>query len=113
MYTPDDEKVREYTRLIGAAAYKFRNAAEYDDLYQEGMIAVWKCPPDATPSYIHQSIYLRMKDWVRFVKRMRHFQPVDYEYIMEYRDRMEDPYTDYLYDSPIKVYFDDVSKTDD
>jgi DNA-directed RNA polymerase specialized sigma24 family protein len=46
MSIPDD-KIGEYKSIIAFAAYKFRNAAEYDDLYQEGMIAVWLCPPDA------------------------------------------------------------------
>lgn len=84
MDNPDEKRVREYERLIGDAAWKFRNAAEYDDLYQEGMIAVWSCPPDVDPQVISQAIFNRMKDWVRFVKRLRHFQQVSYEEIMEH-----------------------------
>lgn len=89
MMSPDDNRVRDYERLIGDAAWKFRNAAEYDDLYQEGMIAVWKCPPDAPPAYIATAVFNRMKDWVRYVKRIRHLQTVDYDEIMEHSDVSE------------------------
>jgi DNA-directed RNA polymerase specialized sigma24 family protein len=82
MYTPRENRIGEYQQIVAAAAWKFRNAAEYDDLYQEGMIAVWKCPPDAEPHVIIVSVYNRMKDWVRFVKRLRHYQSVSYEEIM-------------------------------
>lgn len=84
MLSPDETRIGEYDRVVSAAAWKFRNAAEYDDLYQEGMIAVWKCPPDANPSYINHAIYIRMKDWVRYIKRLRHFQSASYEEIVEH-----------------------------
>jgi DNA-directed RNA polymerase specialized sigma subunit len=87
MISPDEERVRDYERLIGDAAWKFRNAAEYDDLYQEGMIAVWKCPPDATPQVISQAIFNRMKDWVRYTKRLRYNQSVSYDEIVEHHVR--------------------------
>lgn len=86
MISPDEQHVREYERLIADAAYKFRRAAEYDDLYQEGMIAVWSCPPDADSKYVSQAIFNRMKDWVRFVKRLRHLHTVSYVEIMEHED---------------------------
>lgn len=85
-----DERVREYDRVVGAAAWRFRNAAEYDDLYQEGMIAVWKCPPDADPQYVSKAVYNRMKDWVRFTKRLRHHQSVSYDEILEHDVRPTD-----------------------
>lgn len=81
MDTP--ELIGKHEKVIAAAAYRFRKAAEYDDLYQEGMIAVWSCPPDADDQYINKAIFNRMKNWVRYVKRLRHFQPVDYEEILE------------------------------
>lgn len=90
MVSPEEQRIGEHIKIIGAAAYKFRNAAEYDDLYQEGMIAVWSCPPDATPSYINEAIYYRMKDWVRFVKRLRHFHSVSYEEILEHEFKDEE-----------------------
>lgn len=86
MVSPDDNRIREYERLIATAAYKFRKAAEYDDLYQEGMIAVWSCPPDADPRYVSEAIFNRMKDWVRFTKRLRHMQSASYEAILEHED---------------------------
>lgn len=89
MLRPDENRVREYERLIADAAYKFRKAAEYDDLYQEGMIAVWSCPPDADAKYISTAIFNRMKDWVRYVKRLRHLHSVSYDEIMEHEDVSE------------------------
>lgn len=84
MESPDQLRVREYERVISTAAWRFRNAAEYDDLYQEGMIAVWNCPPDSDPQFVSKAVYNRMKDWVRFVKRLRHNQSVSYEDILEH-----------------------------
>lgn len=78
-----EELIGEYELLIAMAAHKFRHAAEYDDLYQEGMIAVWLCPPDSDQQYISTAIFNRMKNWVRYVKRLRHFQTVDYKEIVD------------------------------
>lgn len=78
MIDPDNTRVGEYEKVVATAAYRFRKAAEYDDLYQEGMIAVWKCPPDADPQYVSQAVYNRLKNWVRYVKRLRHYHSVDY-----------------------------------
>lgn len=83
MISPDEKRVREYEKVVAAAAWRFRNAAEYDDLYQEGMIAVWKCPPDSDPQFVSKAVYNRMKDWVRYVKRLRHYQSVSYEEVMD------------------------------
>jgi DNA-directed RNA polymerase specialized sigma24 family protein len=82
MLSPEEHRIGEYEKIVAAAAWRFRNAAEYDDLYQEGMIAIWKCPPDADQQVIIVSVYNRMKDWVRYVKRLRHYQSVSYEEIM-------------------------------
>ena len=82
MISPDEIRIGEYEKIIAAAAYRFRKAAEYDDLYQEGMIAVWRCPPDASPQVVSSAVYNRMKDWVRFIKRQRHYQVADYEEIV-------------------------------
>lgn len=83
MLSPDELRIGEYEKVIATAAYRFRNAAEYDDLYQEGMIAVWLCPPDADPQYTSKAVYNRMKMWVRFVKRQRHNQSVSYQEIVD------------------------------
>ena len=96
MFDPDDARVREYEGAVSAAAWKFSKAAEYDDLYQEGMIAVWLCPPDADPPYIQKSIYNRMKDWLRFVKRLRHFQTASYDEIMEHVIEDEEDLDEFL-----------------
>lgn len=78
-----EKTIGEYEKVIATAAYRFRHAAEYDDLYQEGMIAVWSCPPDSDPQYVSKAIYNRLKNWVRFVKRQRHYQTSDYEVIVD------------------------------
>jgi DNA-directed RNA polymerase specialized sigma24 family protein len=83
MLSPDEQRIGEYEKVVAAAAYRFRRAAEYDDLYQEGMIAVWRCPPDASPQVVQQAVYNRLKDWVRFIKRLRHFQTVNYMEIVD------------------------------
>ena len=78
-----DKIIGEYEKVIAAAAWRFRNAAEYDDLYQEGMIAVWRCPPDSDPQYVSKAVYNRLKMWVRYIKRLRHNQSVSYEEIVD------------------------------
>lgn len=83
MLTPDEKRIGDYEGVLVTAANRFRKAAEYDDLYQEGMIAIWNCPPDAEPAYISTAIYNRMKNWTRFIKRLRHNNTVDYEEIVD------------------------------
>lgn len=82
MESPDNI-IGEYEKVIAAAAWRFRNAAEYDDLYQEGMIAVWRCPPDSDPQYVSKAVYNRLKMWVRYIKRLRHNQSVSYEEMVD------------------------------
>ena len=83
MLSPDEIRIGEYKSIIAYAAHKFSNAADFDDLYQEGMIAVWLCPPDSDPKYINQAVFNRMKNWSRFVKRQRHNHPVSYGEIVD------------------------------
>jgi len=82
MFTPAERRVVAYEKMIASAARRFSRAAEYDDLVQEGMIAVYKCHEFAEQPLIIASIYNRMKDWVRYVKRLRHYHSVSYEEIM-------------------------------
>ena len=82
MFTPAERRVVAYEKMIASAARRFSRAAEYDDLVKEGMIAVFKCPKYAEQHVIVASIYNRMKDWVRYVKRLRHYHSVSYEEIM-------------------------------
>lgn len=82
MSSPED-LIGEYEKIIAAAAWRFRTAAEFDDLYQEGMIAVWSCPPDSDVQYVSRAVYNRMKNWVRYTKKLRHHHPVCYEEILD------------------------------
>ena len=84
MLTTGERRIVEYEKVIASAARRFRSAAEYDDLYQEGMIAVWLCPPDAESKYIIESVYNRMKNWSKYIKRLRHYQNVSYDDIMQH-----------------------------
>lgn len=82
MLTPE-QRIGKYKGVIAKAANTFKKAAEYDDLYQEGMIAVWLCPPDADPPVVNKAIYNRMKMWVRYVKRLRYNNSVSYNEMVE------------------------------
>jgi len=35
MGSPDETRIGEYEKIVSTAAYRFRKAADYDDLYQE------------------------------------------------------------------------------
>jgi DNA-directed RNA polymerase specialized sigma24 family protein len=74
---------KEYEQLVAQAAWRFSSAAEYDDLYQEGLIALWKIYPDADSSMVGTAVYNRMKDWVRYITRLNRNQNVSYEEIVD------------------------------
>jgi len=87
MISPDI--IGEYDDIIEAAAHKYSHAAEYEDLYQEGLIAIWKSPPDtlidlrrlndgSDRAFIRHAVEWRMRKWVRYIKRLRHNQSVSY-----------------------------------
>jgi DNA-directed RNA polymerase specialized sigma24 family protein len=92
-----DQLIGDYRGIIINAAIRFRRAAEYDDLYQEGMIALWLCPPDTIllldnlrsagdgedAKLASTIIHRRMKKWVRYIKRLRHNHAVSYESILD------------------------------
>lgn len=59
-----------------------RMGAEYDDLYQEGLISVWQAfERGVTPSIV--MIENRMKDWLRYLGRQT---PVPYEALLPLDD---------------------------
>jgi DNA-directed RNA polymerase specialized sigma subunit len=79
-----EKNVENYHRLVADAAWKFRNAAEYDDLYQEGLIALWRCNSYAHNKTVSAAIFNRMKNWVGYTKRLRHHQSVSYDELVEH-----------------------------
>ena len=86
MSRPDQEFAdwaKEYEQLVAQAAWRFSNAAEYDDLYQEGMIALWKIYPNPDPKMVGTAVYNRMKDWVRYITRLTRHQSVSYEEMVD------------------------------
>jgi len=92
-----EELIGDYRGIIIKAAMRFRRAAEFDDLYQEGMISLWSCSPDTLKlidalheagnkedaSLVSTIVHRRMKRWVRYVKRLRHHNAASYEAMVE------------------------------
>ena len=80
----EEEWIRQHNKIIAAAAWRFSNTAEYDDLYQEGMISVWlmydKKPHVKT---VTAAVYNRMKDWTRYVKRQSRHHGGSYEEVVD------------------------------
>jgi hypothetical protein len=73
---------KDYEPLVSKAAWQFSKAAEYDDLYQEGMIALWNIYPNPDQQMVSTAIYNRMKNWIRYTKRLTRYQSVSYEDIL-------------------------------
>lgn len=60
--------------------------AEYDDLYQEGLISVWQAlERGVTPSI--EMVENRMRDWMRYIGRQT---PVPYEALLPLDDYSAD-----------------------
>lgn len=81
--------IGDYHDIIHAAARKYVFAAEYEDLYQEGMIAIWRSPPDllahlrslddeSDKAFVRHAVEWRLLKWVRFIIRLHHNQTVSY-----------------------------------
>lgn len=63
-----NDRVAGYRGLVESLAHKFvgRNAAEYDDLVQEGLVMVWQSlDRGVTPAAA--LVEARMNDWVRLL----------------------------------------------
>lgn len=75
-----DEQIGAYSGLVkklasGLAQY---SDAEYDDLYQEGLISVYLAlRAGFTPS--KSVIRFRMLTWCRFIARQKRYESVSYE----------------------------------
>ena len=78
-----NDEIRQYEGLVEEFATSFAKSkagrgsgAEYDDLRQEGLLAVWQALQRGhTPS--RTIIELRMKGWIRFLSRQtgKHLPP--------------------------------------
>ena len=55
-----------------------RHRDEYDDLYQEGLIAVWQLRA-AGEEVTEEKIEKRMRKWLRYRGRQRRELPTDYD----------------------------------
>lgn len=73
---------KPYETIVASAARKYASAAEYDDLYQEGMIALWRVYPSPDPKVVTTAVHNRMKNWVRYTKKLNYHQAASYEEIL-------------------------------
>ncbi len=84
-----NEQLRNYAGLLDSLARKLSSGpraaqvgAEYDDLYQEGQIAIWQAlERRVTPSA--EIIEDRMKNWYRYLARQT---PIPYEALLPLED---------------------------
>lgn len=88
-----DEAVAAYLPLVERLARNFTgySGAEYDDLRQEGMIAVWQ----TLGRGLRPSITVvggRMLDWADFLLRLKRNDAVAYEKILPIEEYGEEPW---------------------
>lgn len=84
-----DDQLRNYAGLVDSLARKLSGGAraaqvgaEYDDLYQEGMISAWQAlARGVQPSA--DMIENRMRDWLRYLGRQT---PIPYEALLPLDD---------------------------
>lgn len=71
MLDVSDSDIAAYRPLCRRLANKYNDVggAEFDDLEQEGMIAVWQLLRRGFPVSV-QAVENRMRDWVRVCRRM-------------------------------------------
>lgn len=80
--------VRSYCGLVATLAEKIAASprakqvgAEYDDIYQEGLISVWQSVQrGVNPALVVEN---RMRDWLRYLGRQN---PVAYEQMLPLED---------------------------
>ena len=83
MASVTSERVAEYLPLVEAYARRYVGFAqsEYDDLRQEGMIAVWQTlERGLRPSPL--VINGRMLDWVSYLRRLQRNDAIAYEVML-------------------------------
>ncbi len=91
MSTVTSEEVAAYQGMVEALAYRYVNndiGCEYDDLVQEGLIAVWRSlecgqPPSAT------FVKSAMRFWRTRIVRQRRGDPIAREYVSLHPDILE------------------------
>jgi DNA-directed RNA polymerase specialized sigma24 family protein len=77
------EEVAAYQGLVDRLARKNdgRGGAEYDDLFQEGQIAVWASLRKGIPPST-EFIQFRMSNWVRMLRKQSRREPTDYDELL-------------------------------
>jgi DNA-directed RNA polymerase specialized sigma24 family protein len=81
----------KYNSVVQQTARKYSSSAEYDDLYQEGMIALWKVYPETDIRIVQTAVSNRMLNWIRYTKRLNYSQPADYDSMVDEEDRSHEP----------------------
>jgi len=82
-----DAEVREYLGLCETLAERYSRGArdEYDDLVQEGLIAVWRTLLSGkTPARVH--VENRMKNWLKLRNRQHREGAADYDKILPIKE---------------------------
>ena len=81
---------KKYDNVVQQTAKKYSSSAEYDDLYQEGMIALWKVYPAEDIKLVQTAVSNRMLNWIRYTKRLNYSQPASYEDMVDEGTRGND-----------------------
>lgn len=81
---------KKYDDVVQQTAKKYSSSAEYDDLYQEGMIALWKIYPSDDIALVQTAVSNRMLNWIRYTKRLNYSQPASYEDMVDEENRGHD-----------------------
>jgi len=78
-----DDQLLEHRGLVETLADRLsrRDRNEYDDLRQEGMIAVWELLANGKP-VTEDSITKRMKKWLRYRGRQKREVPTSYDKLL-------------------------------
>lgn len=82
-----DEQVAAYEPLVKRLAHRLSGLgnAEFDDLAQEGRIAVWQTlARKLRPS--PEVIEGRMRDWARFCRRLKQNDAIAYDLLLPIED---------------------------
>ena len=91
MATVASEEVAAYQDMVEALAYRYVNndvGCEYDDLVQEGLIAVWRSLDVGQPPST-QFIKSAMRFWRTRVERQRRGDPIAKAYVFLDPDALE------------------------
>lgn len=68
MRTVGDSEIEEYFPLVETQARQLQRYAEYDDLFQEGLISVWE-QLSVGEEVRSEQVRVKMRAWIRQEKK--------------------------------------------